>query len=267
MVRVRIICPKCQQQRFWKTADGRVRCRSCRYIFSPRRQAGGIPRSLLKRVIAEFVLEHSTDIILERTPISKYKLLQILQILRLAMSQEVPPAFEGTVEVDETYLGGTWKNTRLAKKAVVKPKRGRGTFKQPVFGIRCRSGQVWAEVIDSVAAQDLQAVISRQVKPGSVILSDTWKGYTGIAAKGYVHRLVKHEKDIFVGPEGNHINGLEGFWGYLKRKLKAKGGIRKNRLPLYLGEYVWRYNHRSLNNKTQETLLLAMFLKHFRSGN
>ena len=183
------------------------------------------------------------------------------------MSQEIPAAFEGTVEVDETYLGGTWKNTRLAKKLGMKPKRGRGTSKQPVFGILCRSGQVWAELIESADAKDLQAVISRQVKPGAIILSDTWKGYTGIAAKGYVHRLVKHEKDIFVSPEGNHINGLEGFWGYLKRKLKAKGGIRKSRLPLYLGEYVWRYNHRALTHKAQETLLVSMFVTYFRFKN
>ncbi len=37
-------------------------------------------------------------------------------------------------------------------------------------------------------------------------------------------------------------NGREGFWGYLKRNLSAKGGIRRDRLPLYLAEYVWRYN-------------------------
>jgi len=41
---------------------------------------------------------------------------------------------------------------------------------------------------------------------------------------------------------GNQINGLEGFWGYLKRKLLAKGGIRREKVPLFLGEYVWRYN-------------------------
>jgi transposase len=46
------------------------------------------------------------------------------------------------------------------------------------------------------------------------------------------------------GHEGSHVKGLEGFWGYLKRWLAAKGGIRRERLPLYLAEYVWRYNHR-----------------------
>jgi transposase len=67
----------------------------------------------------------------------------------------------------------------------------------------------------------------------------------GIAARGYVHRLVNHGERQYTDGKGNHINGLEGFWGYLKRKLSSKGGIRRDRLPLYLAEYVWRYNHRS----------------------
>jgi hypothetical protein len=46
--------------------------------------------------------------------------------------------------------------------------------------------------------------------------------------------------DSIVDGKGNHINGMEGFWGYLKRKLASKGGIRREKLPLYLGEYVWR---------------------------
>ena len=54
-------------------------------------------------------------------------------------------------------------------------------------------------------------------------MADTWRSYTGIAAKGYVHRLVKHSKENFV-TNGNHINGLEGFWGYLKRKPDADIG-------------------------------------------
>jgi transposase-like protein len=59
----------------------------------------------------------------------------------------------------------------------------------------------------------------------------------GIAARGYVHCLVNHgEKQ----GKGNHINGLEGFWGDLKRKLASKGGITTQKLPLYLAEYFWR---------------------------
>jgi transposase len=102
-----------------------------------------------------------------------------------------------------------------------------------------------------MVSPELPAKILKQVKKGSIVFSDTWRGYTGIAAKGYVHRLVKHSKGNFV-TSGNHINGLEGFWGYLKRKLAAKGGIRQSRLHLYLGEYVWRCNHRHPNLKEQK---------------
>jgi len=78
----------------------------------------------------------------------------------------------------------------------------------------------------------------------------------GLAAKGYVHRLVKHHKGEYSDGKGNHINGLEGFWGYLKRRLAAKGGIRKERLPLYLAEYVWRYNHRNDSIQIQKKLIM-----------
>ena len=78
----------------------------------------------------------------------------------------------------------------------------------------------------------------------------------GLAAKGYVHRLVKHHKGEYSDGKGNHINGLEGFWGYLKRRLAAKGGIRKERLPLYLAEYVWRYNLRNDSIQIQKKLIM-----------
>lgn len=240
-----MLCRRCSKNRCWKLGSGRYRCRACRYTFSPPKPFFSISSKLLNNLLEDFVLEHSTDVILARQPVSKYKLLTLLTACRVAMTKDVPLVFSGDVEVDETYLGGQWKNKRLSVKAQQLPaKRGRGTTKQPIFGILCRSGKIWAELIDNVEAKSLQPLIQKQVQKGSTIYSDTWRGYTGIATKGYVHRLVEHGKE-FVDKQGNHINGLEGFWGYLKRKLVAKGGIRKSRLHLYLGEYVWRYNHRS----------------------
>lgn len=184
----------------------------------------------------------------------------------MLMTRDVPPPFKGIVEVDETYLGGQAKNKRLAVKVREHSKRGRGTTKQPVFGILCRSGHVWAELIANTEARDLQPLIQKQVKQGSVVCSDTWRAYTGIAAQGYVHRLVEHGKKEYSDRKGGHINGLEGFWGYLKRKLAAKGGIRRTRLPLYLGEYVWRYNHRKLTLSQQVEYVLKLLTEHKFSG-
>ena len=122
----------------------------------------------------------------------------------------------------------------------------------------CRSGKVWAEIVDGTEARELIPLITKQVKQGATICSDTWRAYTGLAAKGYVHRTVKHREKEYVSKNNkhNHINGLEGFWGYLKRRLAAKGGIRRSRLNLYLAEYVWRYNNRHLTTSEKVQRLL-----------
>jgi len=262
MERFRIKCPKCLKSKFWKTTDSRLKCKNCRYIFTPKTNLVNISDKLLKQVIAEFVLEHSTNTILGRVKISKHKLLKTLTLLRIAMAKDLPEAFEGIVEVDETYLGGQMKNKRQSERLKLgKNRRGFGTIKQPVFGILCRKGKVYAEIVPGIEAKDLQPLIEKQVKKGSTICSDGWRGYTGLAIKGYVHRLVDHNKGEYSDQKGHHINGLEGFWGYLKRKLSAKGGIRKEKLSFYLGEYVWRYNHRNLHFKEQEKHLLFLWQK------
>jgi hypothetical protein len=47
---------------------------------------------------------------------------------------------------------------------------------------------------------------------------------------------VYHGEKQYSDGTGDHINGLEEFWGYLKLKLASKRGIRREKLPLYLGE-------------------------------
>ena len=84
---------------------------------------------------------------------------------------------------------------------------------------------------------------------------------------GSVHRLVHHDQGEFRSRPGVHLNGLEGFWGYVKRQLAAKGGIRPERLPLSVAESVWRYNHWRLSVDQPVTVLMNMLTKtHRRSG-
>ena len=78
--------------------------------------------------------------------------------------------------------------------------------------------------------------------------------------------MVRHEQGEYSDCRGNHINGMEGFWGYLKRILAAKGWIRQERLPLYLAEYVWRYNHRELEIRDQIEIVLTLLEYSYNFG-
>ena len=170
-----------------------------------------------------FVLGQSAEVIAQEARLERKRVLRALIVVRQAMVRDVPHVFSGVVEVDETYLGGSWRNRRLAKR-VQGTKRGRGTTKQAVFGILCRGGLVWAQVVPNVEAKTLLPLLHQRVQRGSIVCSDTFTSYTGVAAGGYVHRLVDHSQ-AFSDRQGSHVNGLEGFGGYLKRRLAAKGGV------------------------------------------
>jgi hypothetical protein len=86
-------------------------------------------------------MEQSSDSIAEKTGFEQRRVLRELTRIRFVMAKDIPEIFSGTVEVDETYLGGQWKNKR-------KTIRDKNTKKQSVFGILCRNGTVWAEIVD-----------------------------------------------------------------------------------------------------------------------
>jgi transposase len=257
---VKISCPKCEAKKVYLLSNKKRKCSQYKYEFTPHRLPLYLTRDQWRKIIGWFLLELSSQNISLRTGFERRRVLRALTIIRTSMTKDVPEIFSGTVEVDETNLGGQWKNKRRSVRDQGS-KRGRGTTKQPVFGILCRNGTVWDEVVNDVGAETLQPLISKKVSAGSIICSDTWKAYTGIASRGYVHRLVNHGEKQYSDGKGNHINGLEGFWGYLKRKLVLKGGIRREKLPLYLGEYVWRYNHRNENDNVKVKRIIKL-LEH-----
>ena len=257
-------CPRCGERKFYKIRREKLRCKSCNYEFSNQPRIGGLrlTKREWEKLIFWFLIGQSVREIEARTRLSHYSVTKGTRILRKVMAKDIPQVFSGTVEVDETYLGGQKKNKRKSQlkkdhEYFGKPsRRGFGTTKQPVFGILTRKGKVFAKLVDDTEAADLIPIITKQVKAGSRVCSDTWRAYTGLVAKGYVHRTVKHQKKEYVRGK-NHINGLEGFWGYLKRQLSAKGGVQRKYLHLFLGEYVWRYNHRGLGVDQQVEFLMG----------
>jgi transposase-like protein len=142
------------------------------------------------------------------------------------------------VEVEESFFGAR----RL------KGKRGRGAFgKTIVFGIFQRNGHVYTEIVPNCSKATLQAVIRGKVELESIIYSDGWRGYNGLVDVGYgKHLRIDHSKDEFAKGR-NHINGIEGFWGYAKTRLNRFCGMAPSTFNLHLKECEFRFNHRGKN--------------------
>jgi transposase len=157
---------------------------------------------------------------------------------RIAEFCEQSSPFPGEVEVDESYFG--------AKR--VRGKRGRGAYsKTPVFGILQRSGMVYTEIVPDCAKHTLQAIIRGKVDLESVIHSDSWRGYNGLVDLGYKkHYRVHHGNNEFANGK-RHINGIESFWSYAKRRLMKFHGIPKATFYLHLKECEFRFNYRNQN--------------------
>jgi transposase-like protein len=214
----KIGCPRCQHAKSWSIRRGKSRCAACHYEWVPRALPLRLSPGEWRRLLRWFVLGQSAEVIAQEARLERKRVLRALIVVRQAMVRDVPHVFSGVVEVDETYLGGSWRNRRLAKR-VQGTKRGRGTTKQAVFGILCRGGLVWAQVVPNVEAKTLLPLLHQRVQRGSIVCSDTFTSYTGVAAGGYVHRLVDHSQ-AFSDRQGSHVNGL---WTTARRSAIGKG--------------------------------------------
>lgn len=181
--------------------------------------------------------------------------------LRDAMLSEDPEKFVGTVEMDEAYIGGQRKNKKLHIRRI-QGKRGHGTDKLPIVGLFSReSGKVFVHVEPKkLDIAYILTTIQERVELGSRIYTDGFKMYRRIGKIGYVHEFVDHAGGEYVRGDV-HTNNIEGFWGIMKRRMSCIGGMRRDRLPLFVGEIVWRFNHRDEPLKGQERALFALVLR------
>jgi transposase len=150
---------------------------------------------------------------------------------------------QGELEADESYFG--------PKR--VRGKRGRGAGnKTIVFGLLKRGKNVYTEIVPDASKATLQAIIRGKTDPLSVINTDGWRGYDGLVDIGFdKHFRVNHGNNEFVRGS-HHVNGIESFWSFAKRRLAQFNGVAKHTFALHLKECEFRFNHR------HDNLYLAM---------
>ncbi len=162
----------------------------------------------------------------------------------------------GKTEIDESYFGA-----KRVRGFHGKLKRGRGTLKQPVFGILKRNGRVYTEIIPNCTKTVLQAIITGKIDKSAVIYSDGWRGYDGLVDMGYKkHYRVNHGKNEFAKKGGVHINGIENFWSFTKRRLAKFNGV-KPYFEFHLKESEWRYGKESAMLKKELWQIYKQYIK------
>ena len=193
----------------------------------------------IKKIIKHFCLDLNASKTAKLVSLNRNTINHWFNVFRVAIYAHQHKEFEkiiGEAEVDESYFGAKRKRGFRGKL-----KRGRGTKKQPVFGIFKRNGCVYTEVVPNCKKPVLQAIIKGKIDPSAIIYSDGWRGYDGLVDVGYdKHFRVNHSDNEFSKGHGIHINGIENFWSFTKRRLAKFNGVRKN-FELHLKESEWRY--------------------------
>ena len=152
--------------------------------------------------------------------------------------------FQGTVEIDEAYIGGKEGNKHKSKRT--------GDNKAVVIGIINReTGQSKAMKVPSSEKEWLLPKVYMNVKDKSTIVTDTCHAYKDLK-KNYTHKTVKHSAGEYYREEKNkegrtafkvHTNSIEGFWSLVKRTINGTHHwVSKKHINKYLGEMSFRYN-------------------------
>lgn len=199
-----------------------------------------ISEAKFRSIIRFFAMDFTATDTAQLTNISVRSINSIFIKIRkkIALECEKKSPFNGVIELDESYFG--------ARR--IRGKRGRGASgKTIVFGLLKRAGNVYTEIVPDCSKATLQGIIRGHVALESVINTDGWRGYDGLVDIGFnKHLRVNHGDNEFACGD-RHINGIESFWGYAKKRLIKFNGIDKKMFYLHLKETEYRFNHRHQN--------------------
>ena len=238
-------CPRCGHSKVWITKRGLYRCASCDFMVSVIAgtifQDSRLPLRLWFRAIWHIVSQKNgvSGLGLQKVlGLKRYETTWILlHKLRTAMVRPGRERLYGTVEADETYMGGERPG-----------KRGRGATNKTMVLIAVEDkgneiGRIRLQRIDDASANSLIPAIQKNVELGSIVRTDGWNGYNGLIAAGYKHLVVRQSADVGENmlPLVNRVASL------LKRWLQGthQGAVQKSHLDYYLDEFTFRFNRRT----------------------
>jgi transposase-like protein len=245
------ICPFCRSKQIYRTNRG-FKCKECTKKFSVT--VGTIFENSKIKLTTWFAALYLCTA--NKKGVSSLQLHRDLGVtqktawfmehrIREMLRAKHSPLLKGTVQADETFMGGKNKNRHADKK--VEGSQGRSVKdKTPILGL-ANDGKVNLEVVPNTQAETLKPIIIHLVKKGSVVVTDEWGGYSGLD-KNYDHKVIKHNEGEYK-KDSYHTNSIEGFWALLKRGIFGIYHYASpQHLTRYCDEFSYRYNTRDIDD-------------------
>jgi transposase-like protein len=243
------VCPACGHRKGWRTGRDLLHCAACGHQTSVT--AGTIFEGTRKPLRLWFRAMWSVTT--DKSGASALGLQRVLGLgsyhtawawlhkLRRAMVRPGRDRLAGTVQVDETYIGGE------------KPgKRGRGAAGKCLVVIAAehkggKAGRIRLRRVPDGSSQSLHGAIQEAIKPASLVETDGWTGYSGLEALGYRHTVLRGTDELgdHPLPHCHRVAALLQRWWLSTHQ----GAIRPSHLDYYLDEFTFRFNHRTSRSR------------------
>jgi transposase-like protein len=265
----KVICPYCGKggAKFMESVQ-RFKCYGCKKQFSVK--VGTVledsPIPLTKWLPAFWLLVSAKNGIssceLARSlGVTQKTAWFILHRIRHTLKIGTFEKMSGTVEVDETYLGGLEKNKHKGKKL----NAGRGAVGKAVIAATLERGdgegkhsRVQTAHIKDTDKQTLQGLVKANVEQGTTVYTDSHSGYQGLSAE-FIHEFVNHAVEYARGAVST--NGLENYFSLLKRTVKGTYvSIDGWHLAKYMDEQAFRFNTRRSGDYTRFLVVLGLMV-------
>lgn len=255
-------CPHCGEHKPYKLADGktyRCRAKTCKKDFTVTVgtvfENSKVPLSTW--IASTYVLSaHKKGIsscqLARDLGITQKTAWFVLHRLRLILGDNEPEPMDEIVEVDETYVGGTFGN--MNKKRRKRWQDSGKDNKVPVMGLLQRNGKAKLTVIGK---RTFKEVIRENVDPSAVIVTDTHGSYQGLDQEFEAHGTVNHSIEQYRNGEF-YTNSVEGFFSLFKRTIFGTyHQISPKHLHRYCAESSYRFNTRKIKDKDRFNKVLA----------